>query len=43
MLSVMGVASIAFAADAPAAAADTSSTPTSVGEVVVTARGGLKS
>jgi iron complex outermembrane receptor protein len=39
MLSVMSAASMAFAADAPAAAADTSTTSTSVGEVVVTARG----
>jgi iron complex outermembrane receptor protein len=39
MLSVIGVVSIAYAADAPAPAADTSSTSTAVGEVVVTARG----
>jgi len=39
MLSVIGVASVAYAADAPAATADTSTTSTSVGEVVVTARG----
>jgi iron complex outermembrane receptor protein len=39
MLSVMGMAGGAIAAAAPAPAADTSTASTSVGEVVVTARG----